>query len=240
VKVKQNEAVKIARTAMKRLGYSDAELHLDLTPKITPPKRNEGKMIARYLVEWVDPNQISPGGIPLERTAVEVDASTGRIEMLGIQTKQAKRPDPKLDVKPPVLASIPKSQLVGGGTQMNHVGKAYKDALLAAILPQVSDFIRKAGIDAKIPITANDVDMAHYECWWEKTEGFLVVLYLRTGDRFVYRHGQVIEFDAIDSERWCAPNSPREDKPPERFYGPVNLSANEALSLVRKAVDQLG
>jgi len=107
-------------------------------------------------------------------------------------------------------------------------------------LPQVSQFIKKSGIDARVPVTTNEVDIAHYECWWEKSEGVLVVLYLKTGDRFVYRHGQVIEFDAIDSESWCAPNSPREDKPPERFYGPVNVSASESMSVVRKAVDQIG
>lgn len=240
VKVKKDDAVKIARDVLKKLGYTEHELHLDLPPKVTPPKRNEGKMIARYLVEWIDPNQVSPGGIPLERTAVEVDASTGQIEMLGIQTKQARRPDPKIDVHPPVIASQPKSQPVGGGTKMHHVGKSYETAFLAAILPQISDFIKKAGIDVNVPVTTNNVDISHYECWWEQNEGVLVVLYLNTGDRFIYRHGQVIEFDARDSENWCAPNSPHEDKSPERFFGSVNVSASEALSLVKKAIDQVG
>lgn len=240
VKVKKDEAINIAHNALKKLGYSDSELHLNLKPNVTPPKRNEGKEIARYLIEWADPERITAGGIPLERTAVEIDASTGRIEMLGIQTKRARRPDPKLDVHPPVLMSAPKSEPVGGGAQMYHVGKAYEDAFLAAILPQVSDFGRKAGIDIKVPVTSNDVDMPHYECWWENTEGVLVVLYLKTGDRFIYRHGQVMEFDAKDSESWCAPNSPREDKPPERFYGPVRVSADEAFAVVAKALNELG
>ncbi len=240
VKVKKDEAINIAHNALKKLGYSDSELFLDLKPKVTPPKRNEGKEIARYLVEWINPENVTAGGIPLERTAVEIDASTGRIEMLGIQTKLARRPDPKLDVHPPVLMSAPKSQPVGGGIQMQHVGKAFEQAFLAAILPQISDFVEKSGVNVKIPITINDVDMPHYECWYDKTRGLVVVLYLRTGDRFWYEHGRVIEFEAAEAERWIAPNSPYEDKPREMFFGPVNLSSNEALAAVRKAVKGLG
>lgn len=241
IKIKKEEAVKIAHKTLTKLGYTDAELHLDHPPKVTPPPRSNGKQVARYFIEWLDPAEATiAGGIPTERVTVEVDASTGQIQMLGIQSKNARRPDPKLDVHPPVLESAPKSQPVGGGIQMQHVGKTYEAAFLAAILPQVSDFILKAGINAKTPITTNDVDMPHYECWSEKTEGVLVVLYLKTGDRFVYRHGQVIEFDAIDSDRWCAPNSHREDKSPEQFYGPVKVSEKEALAVVMKAVNQLG
>ena len=238
VKVKKDEAVKIARSALKRLGYTDAELHLDVPTKVTPPKRNEGKMIARYLVEWIDPNQVSPGGIPLERTAVEVDASSGRIEMLGIQTKQARRPDPKIDVHPPVLASQPKSQLIGG-TKVYHVSEAYSRAFLLAILPQLSAYVERAGVDVKIPITTNDVDIAHYDCGF--VEGFpRASVYLKAGDRFWYEHGQVTAFDARDAYRRPEPNSFSDDKPSARFYGAVNVSPNEAMSVARRAVDQLG
>lgn len=239
VKVKKAKAIQIAHQALFKLGYTDDELYLDRTPKVKLPPRRQGKRVARYLIEWIDPESATLGGMPLGRVSVEVDASTGQIHMLGIQTKKAQRPNPKIDVHPPVISGPPKSQSVGGGIQMHHVGKVYEHAFLTAILPQVSDFIAKAGVDIKTPIVTNDVDMPHYECWWEKNEGTLVVLYLKTGDRFVYRHGQVIEFDAADAERWVAPNSPHEDKPPEKFYGPVKVSEKEALAVVMKAIKQL-
>ncbi len=238
VKVNKDEAARIARSALKRLGYSDAELYLNLPPKVTPPKRNEGKMIARYLIEWINPENVTTGGIPLERTAVEINASNGRIEMLGIQTKQARRPDPKIDVHPPMLASQPKSQPIGG-TKVYRVSAAYSRAFLVAILPQLSAYVEKAGVDVKTPITTNDVDMAHYDCGF--VEGFpRACVYLKAGHRFWYEHGQVTAFDANDAYRHPEPNSLSDDKPSSRFYGPVKASANEAMSVVRKAVDRLG
>ena len=238
VKVKKDEAVKIARNALKRLGYSDAELHLDLTPKITPPKRNEGKEIARYLIEWIDPGQVTPGGIPLERTAVEVDASTGRIEMLGIQSREARRPDPILSVQPKIIAKQPQSEPVGG-TRASQVSPKYAEAFLVAILPQLSAFVEKSGVDVRTPITIGDVDMPHYDCG---VIGGLprACVYLKTGDRFWYEHGLVIEFNAHNSVDWPPPGRIPEDKPHEGFFGPVNMSSKEALAVVRKAVNQLG
>jgi hypothetical protein len=119
------------------------------------------------------------------------------------------------------------------------VGQAYAHAFLIAILPELSDFIKKSGVDVKIPITTNEVDMPHYDCGL--VEGLpRACVYLKTGDRFWYERGQTVAFDAADAYRWPAPNSAMEDKPLEKFFGPVNMSANEALAVVRKAVDQLG
>lgn len=238
VKIKSDKAVKIARGALKKLGYTESELHYDLPPKITSPLKNESHYVARYLIEWRDPNRpdTGPFGISFTTAAVEVDASTGQIQMLSIHGQ--KRPDPKIDVHPPVIAPPPKSQLVGGA-KVYPVSQAYARAFLEAILPQLSDFVKKSGVDVKIPITVSDVDMQHYDCEWEATQTVAVFMYLKTGDRFVYRHGRVIEFDAADAVRWQAPNSPPEDKPPEKFYGPVKMSSDEAWALVNKAITQL-
>jgi hypothetical protein len=240
IKIKTDEAVKIARDALKKLGYTESELHYDLPPKIKPPLKNENHYVARYLIEWRDPDRPDNGsfGIPFTTAAVEVDASSGQIQMLNVHSKNGRRPDLKLDVHPPVATPPPKSQLVGGA-KVYPVSQAYAHAFLDAILPQLSDFVKKSGVDVKIPITANDVDMPHFDCEWEATQTVAVFLYLKTGDRFVYRHGRVIEFDAADAVRWTAPNSPPEDKPPEKFYGPVKMSSDEAWALVKKAITQL-
>lgn len=239
IKIKTDEAVKIARVALKKLGYTESELHYDLPPKIKLPLKNEGHLVARYLIEWPVPGQPDPGkfGIYHDSAKIEVDASTGQIQMLSV-SPSARRPDPKLDVHPHLLAPPPKSQLIGGA-KVFPVSQAYAHAFLVAILPQLSDFVKRSGVDVKIPITTDDIDMAHYDCEWEATQTVAVFLYLKTGDRFVYRHGRVIEFDAVNAVRWQAPNSPPEDKPPERFYGPVKMSSDEAWATVRKAITQL-
>ncbi len=239
VKIKKEQAEKIAHLALRRLGYADAELHLDHPAKITPPPRSEGKQVARYLVEWLDPGAPTvPGGFSRERTAVEVDATTGQILMLGIQTRSARRPDPKLAVRPPIVELAPKSQPVGG-TKLEPVSPAYALAFLEAILPQASDFVTKAGLNVQLPLTTNDVVAQSYVCGLIEGDP-KAFFYLKTGDRFVYSHGRVTEFDAHDAVRWSAPNEAPGDKPPEQFFGPVTMSANEALAVVTKTVNSVG
>jgi hypothetical protein len=88
IKIKTDEAVKIARDALKKLGYTESELHYDLPPKIKPPLKNENHYVARYLIEWRDPDRPDNGsfGIPFTTAAVEVDASSGQIQMLNDPT----------------------------------------------------------------------------------------------------------------------------------------------------------
>jgi hypothetical protein len=243
VKVRQDEAMKIARDALKRLGYTDDVLHFDAPPQVKPPPRSQGRSVARYLVEWLRPLpegvKSRPPGMAPKTAAVEVDAATGQIHMLVVFLGwETRLPDPKIGVSPPVLAGPPQSQ-PAGGTKIVQVGEAYSQAFLAAILPQLSDFVSRSGVAVRVPITTNDVDMPDYVCGLVPELPFACV-YLKTGDRFWYEHGQVIDFDAVDAHRWVAPNSPGEDKPREKFYGSVNISADEALAVVRKAMNQLG
>ena len=239
IKIKADDAVKVARGALRKLGYTESELHFDLPPNIKPPLKSGSQRVARYLIEWRDPTQPDPGkfGIYRYTARVEVDASAGQVRMLSILTPN-RRPNPRIDVHPPVLVPPPRSQLLGG-TKVYPVSRPYADAFLIAILPQLTDFVRRAGLGVRIPITTNDVDVRHYDCG--VVEGLpRACIYLRVGDRFWYEHGQVISYESPDAYRWPAPNSPPEDKPKEQFYGPINLSAEEALAVVRKAVNQLG
>ena len=101
-------------------------------------------------------------------------------------------PDPKISVHPPVLAGPPQSQLVGG-TKVYPVSAAYARAFLVAILPQLSGYVKKTGVGVRVPITTNDVDLPDYDCGLVRSDPS-VILYLKSGDRFVYGHGQVMEF----------------------------------------------
>jgi hypothetical protein len=239
VKLTEKQAVQTAREAVKKLGYSDATLSTGRPPKVTRPSSAAKGRVPRCLVEWIEPDQAPQAAMPRRTLEVEVNTSTGQIEMLGLLSKAAWRPDPLVAVHPPVIAGPPKSQPYGGGTKVYPVSPAYGRAFLAAILSQLSDYAKKAGLDAKLPITTNDVDMPHYYCGLVEGKPE-VFLYLKTGDRFVYSHGQVTDFEAHDSCRIPAPNSPLEDKPPEKFYGPVKVSTEQALAVVTKAITQLG
>ena len=243
VKVRQEEAVRMARDALKRLGYTAAMLHFEGPPKVTPPPHSEGRHVARYLVEWRDPLPESvkptPHGLwPGKSAEVEVDATTGQVHMLAILSKDAWRPDPKISVHPPVLAGQPQDQLVGG-TKVYQVSATYARAFLAAILPQVCDYAKKTGLGVKLPIVTGHLDIPSYSCSLVRNDPSAII-YLKSGDRFVYCHGQVVEFEAHDSIEWSAPNRPYQDKPHEKFYSPVKVSAEEALAVAWRALNQLG
>ena len=158
--------------------------------------------------------------------------------MLGIQSKTTKRPDPQVGVQLPVVVPQPKSQPVGG-TKLERVSDAYSQTFLAAILPELSAFVRTIGVDVKIPITTDDVDLKHYEFGFVGNDP-KAFLYLKTGDRFVYQHGHVTDFEAHDSYRRPEPNKLPEDKPVEQFFGTINMTETESLSLARKAINDLG
>jgi hypothetical protein len=238
-KLTEKQTVEIARQAVKKLGYDDATFSSDRAPKVSRPSPIAKNRVARCLVEWLDPNQDPRAPMSRSTLKVEVNTSTGAIEMLSLLTPAAWRPDVQVAVHPPVIAGPPQAQPYGGGTRVYPVSPAYARAFLAAILPQVSDYAKKAGLEVKVPITRQDVDLPHYECGLVTGLPY-ACLFLKTGDRFWVEHGQVTDFQAHDSYRLLPSNSPPQDKPPEKFYGPVKVSAEQALAVVRKAITQLG
>jgi len=235
VKVTQKEAVQVACEAIKKLGYTEAVLHADRPPRVTPPPRSGANVVTRYRIEWLDPEQDPQDRGILRRTVeFEVDAVTKQIHMMGLMSKATVRPDPVIGVRAPVMAKGPQSQPVGG-RRIHPVSATYSNSFLLAILPQVSEYLKKAGFETRIPISTNDVDMGRFECGLVDNDPN-AFFYLKTGERIVYSHGQVICFEAADAVR--LPEN--KEHPPNTAYGPVNMTADEAVSLARKAVTQLG
>jgi hypothetical protein len=239
VKITQKQAIQIAHDAIKKLGYTDGIFYADRAPVVTPPEKVGTNYIPRYRIEWADLYHDPVPGVRLpDSIEMEVDATTGQIQMLHLSGRIARQPDPKISVHPPVLALPPQSELIGG-TKVTPVSKAYGRAFLIAILPQLDDFVKQTGVGVRIPISLKDVDIPDYAC------GLIggrphACIYLKTSDRFWYEHGQITAFEAPNSMRWSAPNKPLEDKPHEKFYGRVNMTTNEAIVLARKIIVNLG
>jgi hypothetical protein len=230
----QNEAVQIARQTVKKLGYDDTVFHSDLPPKVNRPPYDGKDHIPRYLVKWLDP-EAPKTPEPRETLEVEVDASTGQIQMLGILTKNAQRPDPPVAVHPPVIANLAQSQPYGGGTRIYALGQTYSNAFLSAILPQLCDYAKRAGLDMKLPITPANLDASRSVIGMVEGDPN-AFLYLQNGGRFVYSHGQVIAFNAADAV--SLPGN--RDKLPKTCYGPVNVSPAEALAMATNVLAKLG
>lgn len=247
INITEIQALKIAHDAIKKLGYTDAMLSADRQPQIDPPQKDKNSLIARYHIRWRDPTRGYDPNNPPPSIEFEVDASTGQIQMLNIFNPNTYRPDLKLDVLPLVIGNEPPSTPIGPGRIVTPVTPTYAQAFLTAILPQLGDYVKKAGFQTKVPSSTNDVDMARYltkyNCGIVEGDPRAIVE-MKTSDRFIYSHGQVIAFYSADA-MWSPdkehPATYQEiDQERAKFFGPVNITTNEAVTLVRQTLRQLG
>ena len=236
VKISEKKALKAARSAMKKLGFDSLVIDADGAPRVTPPEKIGTNYVARYRFQWLDPtwpgSRESGAAIPA-LLDVEVNASNRRIEMLAISDRDTRRPSPVVDVVPTPLHTKPPDRKIGG-MQTVPVSAAYSQAFLVAILPQVSDFATKAGLDISIPITTNQINTAKFICRLRDGQP-IAQLYLTNGDRFNYGQGHVKAFYAHDAFLKFPDTGRMED-----FLGHINVTTNEAISLCEGVMMKLG
>ncbi|MGH7989133.1 MAG: hypothetical protein ACREDS_02920 [Limisphaerales bacterium] len=251
IKITEAQALQIAHNAIKKLGYTDAMLATDRRPRVDPPPQDGNHFIARYQIRWYDPTRGGDPNQPTRSIEFEINATTGQIETIDIPNPNTFRADLKLNVHPPVIYEMFKEGShgtpIGPGRKVTPVTPAYAEAFLKAILPQLSDFVRKGSLPIKAPVSMNDVDMtkylAKYNCGIVEGDP-MAYIDTKAGVRFVYSHGQVIAFysaDATDNpERKLAYTYPAIDRDRAKFFGPINMTTNEAIALVRQTVKKLG
>jgi hypothetical protein len=233
VKIGKKEALRIAHETIRRLGYTDAMLHADRTAEVTEPLEFGKNVVPRFRVRWLKPDA-SRGESRGTSIDLEVDASNGQIQMVSLLNTNTWRANPKVDIRPPVVGKGPQTTY-SGGRKIGSVSEAYSNAFLVAILPHLSEYARNIGHSVRLPISTNDVDISRYICGFVDNDPMAVV-YLKDGTRFNFNHGQVTAFYGSDAFR--IPGD--KENQVEEFYGKVNLSANEATAVVRKAVKRLG
>jgi len=247
VKLTPTQVLQIAHQAIKKLGYTDAMLSADRPPQITPPPQNEGHFIARYRIRWYDPTRGHDPNNPPLSIEFEVDAATGQIQMLNMLNPNTYRPDLNLNIRPLVIGNGPQSMPVGSGWAITPVSQEYAKAFLKAIMPQLDDFVKTSGILVKTPIAINDVDMtkylAEYNCGFVEGDP-RAFIDMQNGSRFLYSHGQIIAFYAPDVMKLPGRDNPHTfpgyEEFQAQFYGPINMTTNEAVALVRQTIRKLG
>jgi hypothetical protein len=247
IKITEAQALQIAHGAIKKLGYTDEMLAANQRPEIKPPKKDRGHLIARYNFRWIDPTRGGDTNHPPPSIEFEINATTGEIQMVTIFNPNTFRPDPKLNVKPVIAGEGPKTMPAGEGRKITPVSAKYAKEFMSAILPQVSAFVQKMGLAVKTPIVAQDVDMtqylAKYNCGIVDGDT-MAQIDLKKGDRFVYRHGQVIAFYTSDAQDFPMQEHPATypqiDQYQAKFFGPINMTTNQAVALVRQTLGKLG
>jgi hypothetical protein len=233
VKLSEKQALQIARDAISDLGYSNAVLSANGRPEITEPPRNGKNRVPRYRIKWFEPTP-APGGRPRPSADIEVDSATGRIQMLSLFNTNTWRPAPKVDVHPPVIGKGPQTTY-RGGRKIMPTNPAYSNAFLMAIMPEISEYARKAGFPLQPPVTTDQLDRQRTASGLVEGMPFAQV-YLKTGECFQYRHGQIV--GAYSKDVFQRPDAT--ENSPDDFLGEVKLSSSEATALVRRTIRQLG
>jgi hypothetical protein len=145
-----------------------------------------------------------------------------------------------------VIGESPKTVYLHGH-KINPVTPEYAKAFLTAVLPQLTEFVTQGNIAAKKPVLRDDVDMARYLTKYQcgvVEGGVEAFIDTKTGDQFVYSHGRVIAFYSDGAmerpDRKWPQTFKEQQKFRNRFYGPLNMTTNDAVRLVRETLHNLG
>lgn len=117
--------------------------------------------------------------------------------------------------------------------ELIHMTATYSNAMLVAILPQVSDFAEKLDLPVPQPITASQVIEFRPSPYKDEIGGGLM---LSNRYWFSYADGHVMSFRSPDNmfgredllENW------------QRFVGKENMTTNQAIELARQTLRKLG
>ena len=117
--------------------------------------------------------------------------------------------------------------------ELIHITATYSNAVLVAILPQISDFAKKLDLPIPQPLTAEQVVRSGIPPYKGEIGGGF---WLSNGFWFAYSDGRVDSFRSPDNmfgredllENW------------QRFVGKENMTTNQAIELARQTLQKLG
>ncbi len=214
VRMTQDEAVKLARDTLKKLGIPLEKVFAEQPPSITPPVKTRTGIVPRYRVQWDNPR----GGRGVD---MEINADAKRVERIYIGfNPNLSRPWPKIDVKPVMRSRPPRTN------------PEYARKLMPIIFEAVDEYGKKLGLPVPRPLTTNHVARLSVEDngGWPHCE-----LELTNGWRFIYRNSMVNGFYAPDSFF----GSDRRPFLVKDYVGKWNMTKSEAIALIRKTLAKL-
>jgi hypothetical protein len=221
----QEEAVNLARAAIKKLGYRLEEVLADLEPQVPELERSGTNQIPRYRIKWIDPRG---GGVTTE---VEVNAHRKRIESIRFNNIVAlNRPDPKVTVLPdPLPPGHPWRRMNERADDINH---EYAYRLVPVVFRSVEECARRLHLSVPLPVTTNQVK--RFYCSNNGGAPY-VELTLKSEWHFVYRGNRITY--------WRSPHCFFESAllpfKLRNFTGKAQLSTEQAIQLARKTVEGL-
>lgn len=225
----KEQAVELARRAIKRLGYSLEDTMAEWEPFVPPLEQVGTNILPRYRIKW-----LAPDGRKV--TEVEVNAEKKRIESIRFNNIVAlKRPNPKVRVEPAPLDPNNHWQRVWihNNDQPNDINHEYAYRLAPVVFKAAEDWARKFDFNLPLPITTN-----HVKRFYCSNNGGVpyVELTLTNNWEFTYRVN-CITYAGSPRRFFESENLPFRVKD---FVGKWNLTEDQAIDLARQTVAKFG
>lgn len=236
--ITKNQAVQMARDAIKKLGISSEDVFAEQKPRVMIEQRNTNTTPC-YRVQWLDPRgfgQIigednpetkNDGLVTAPAVDVEINAETKEVEEIHLALLESlRRSPPKIDVVPlpgrATYFSVPEHQ----------VNPVYARQLLPIMFHAIDEYGQKLSLPIPHPLTTNNVAkiVVYDNGGWPHCE-----IELTNGWRFIYRHTMVNGYYAPDNF-FDSDNRVIHIK---EFEGKWSLTTNQAIEVVRQAMTKL-
>jgi hypothetical protein len=219
VTVTRDEAIRLARARINRLGYTLKETFIDQAPDVEMPLVVGTNTAPFYVVKWNNPWDAWAAD---ERYSIEVELKNRTVTYMACTTRSLFRELPHLDLAPP--------------TQEPILNPQFSEEALSEVLPLVSEFAHRLQLTINHPLTRDDIASFDYE-GREK----IIRLKLINGYFFYFQNGYVSAVYAPD----CfypfyafPPEQPRGNI--DDFVGEWNVSPEQATQLARGLIEKLG
>ena len=218
VRMSKEEAVKMARDTIKKLGIPLENVFAEQEPVVTlPASVHMTNTLPYYRIKWMDPYSGS------EAVDIGINADAKRVERIYLQLNENLRhPPPKINVPTPLARFYP------------HVNPEYAWKLLPIVLRAVEDYSKTLGLPVHGPLTTNQV--ARFSVsdngGWPHSE-----LELSNGWQFVYRNSMVNGYYAPDNLFHFRREGQRTLI--KDYSGKWNLTEAQAIVLVKRTLAKL-
>ncbi len=216
-RMSKEEAVRLARNTIQKLGIPLEVVFADQEPRIPSPERlYNTNTLPYYRIEWLD---------PFGSTAADVgvNANLKRVERISFGlSENLRRAPPKIDIPTPLARLRPSSNA------------EYAWKLIPIVLRAVDDYGKTLGLPVPRPLTTNHI--ARFELsdngGWPHS-----VVELTNGWQFVYRNSMVNGYYAPDNLFWFRRKGQRTLV--KDYAGRWNVTEAEAIKLVSQRIAKL-
>jgi hypothetical protein len=217
-RLNREQALQLARKAIRKYGYSLKDTFADQPPEIDMPIQIGTNLVPFYRFQWRDPVFGSTA------VSIELNADAKRIEEIDLESPFFWRAPPRAAVQPVIRNPRPP------------ISTTASNDFLSASLPQVGAFAEKLGLPFHNSPKRRDIQSIEFfngvaGAWLKFSNGYI----------FTYEKGAVTQFTSPDSAYGV--RVPVGSPPQKRFaayLGKWNMDEHEAVQLVRNAITKLG